>query len=377
MCSWFIWRKTKFSVRPTLMFSIWRLIDVSSPLSCLTSLEVLTCTSRLLDAFAACLLTALLTFLENSSRWEALPPFTPPLIFALPQPHDADASASAWYSKLSWCACLSDCSLETDVSKSSALSFVNESSTLEDDLKSLSLLRYVLTLIVVFSPGSRLKVFSVRPAPYWPRYDDSRYVSTSTSCGRTARGSGRKVWTYSPQRLRYTFSRRPARSCSAMCSTETSVTCGRTPVSASAASARTEPRTAAGRLVAAVPSPSLVAASTSLSRRGFTTPERSPRASTLVVATSSSGERWAASCVEKRPACVAAGALMFGNIFGSPTRRASATLSAGTAVSLSIGVRASPGGFSAASVKIFSGGSSPKSRTIPFRPLYDVGSGTL
>src|SRR3954453_12121401 len=255
MCSWFIWRKTKFSVRPTLMFSIWRLIDVSSPLSCLTSLEVLTCTSRLLDAFAACLLTALLTFLENSSRWEALPPFTPPLIFALPQPHDADASASAWYSKLSWCACLSDCSLETDVSKSSALSFVNESSTLEDDLKSLSLLRYVLKLIVVFSPGSRLKVFSVRPAPYWPRYDDSRYVSTSPSCGRTPRGSGREVATSPPQRLRSTFTRRPARSCSAMCSTETSVTCGRTPVSASAASARTEPRPAAGGLVAAVPAP--------------------------------------------------------------------------------------------------------------------------
>src|SRR5215216_2794687 len=121
--------------------------------------------SRLDEAFCACLLVALDMFLANSAREELVLPLTPASTLADPKPQLALASTSTWYSKLSFCVCLFDCSAETEDSKSSALSLLNESRMLEALFSSAAVLRNVLMLIFVFSPGSSEKVCIVRPAP--------------------------------------------------------------------------------------------------------------------------------------------------------------------------------------------------------------------
>src|ERR1700741_4958117 len=89
MCCWFIWRKTKFSVRDTLMLEIVRVVDSSTPVSCCTWYSVLIVTLRFVDAFRECLRVALETFLTASWRAALAEPPNSALIEALPQPHPA------------------------------------------------------------------------------------------------------------------------------------------------------------------------------------------------------------------------------------------------------------------------------------------------
>jgi hypothetical protein len=74
-------------------------------------------------------------------------------------------TCSSEYSRFSAWFCLSETSLWTESSKSSELSSLNESRMLDASFCSLSVFWKVLTLTLVRSPGSRVRVLITLPAP--------------------------------------------------------------------------------------------------------------------------------------------------------------------------------------------------------------------